>query len=233
MLMAVARTRKTAPQHSSGFIAYYRVSTQKQGESGLGLEAQRAAVRRYLVSTKGELLEEFTEVESGKKHTNRPQLAAAIAACRKRQATLIIAKLDRLARNVAFIANLMESASDFVACDMPQANRLTLHIMAALAEHERVMISTRTKDALAAAKARGVKIGNPNWSEALKLAYAARARAKQPNKTPPHLALLLQKHKDEGKSLREIAAAMNELGIKTPTGAQWHPSSVRAALLAA
>jgi DNA invertase Pin-like site-specific DNA recombinase len=223
-------TRKTTPKPSSGFVAYYRVSTQKQGESGLGLDAQRAAVRRHLAQVKGQLLEEFTEVESGKRSDNRPQLAAAVACCKKRGAALIIAKLDRLARNVAFIAGLMDGAVDFVACDMPSANRLMLHIMAALAEHERVMISTRTKDALAAAKERGVKIGNPNWAAALQKAYAARA-AKKP-RSAAELLPMLQAHRDAGKSLREIAAAMNGLGIKTATGAQWHPSSVRKVLLA-
>jgi DNA invertase Pin-like site-specific DNA recombinase len=225
------RTRKTPPRSPSDFIAYYRVSTQKQGESGLGLEAQRSAVQRYLAHVKGQLLEEFTEVESGKQHANRPELAAAIAAAKKRQATLIIAKLDRLARNVAFIANLMESASDFVACDMPQANRLTLHIMAALAEHERVMISNRTKAALEEAKKRGVQLGNPRWEAALEAAMQARRHRKP--RPVAELLPMLQAQRDAGKSLREIAAAMNELGLKTPTGANWHPSSVRAALLAA
>jgi DNA invertase Pin-like site-specific DNA recombinase len=134
------------------FVGYYRVSTAKQGASGLGLEAQREAVRRHATSARGVIVANFTEIESGKRN-DRPQIAAALAACRARKATLVIAKLDRLARNVAFISNLMESGVDFVACDNPNANRLTIHILAAIAEHERAMISERTKAALAAAKA--------------------------------------------------------------------------------
>jgi DNA invertase Pin-like site-specific DNA recombinase len=120
----------------------------------LGLEAQRAAVNVYITSQRGTLLEEYREIESGKKD-DRPQLAAALAACRKHKAVLVIAKLDRLARRVSFISALMDGDVDFVACDFPQANRLTLHILAAVAEHERAMISDRTKAALKAAKARG------------------------------------------------------------------------------
>jgi DNA invertase Pin-like site-specific DNA recombinase len=143
------------------FISYYRVSTAQQGASGLGLEAQREAVARHVAAARGIIVDEFQEIESGKKN-DRPQIAAALAACRLRRATLVIAKLDRLARNVFFISSLMESGVDFVACDNPHATRLTIHILAAVAEHEREMISARTKAALAAAKARGVKLGNPN-----------------------------------------------------------------------
>src|SRR5262245_46589441 len=141
------------------YVAYYRVSTVRQGQSGLGLEAQQAAVAAFC-----EPIESFTEVESGKRSDNRPQLALAITACRRLKATLIVAKLDRLARNVAFVSTLMESGVDFVAADNPHATRLTVHILAAVAEHEREMISQRTKAALAAAKARGVRLGNPRLS---------------------------------------------------------------------
>ncbi len=140
------------------YVAYYRVSTQRQGRSGLGLEAQRRAVRDYLDGNGTRVLAEFVEVESGAK-SDRPELAKALAACRVHGATLVIAKMDRLARNVAFISNLMESGVEFTAVDFPQANRLTVHILAAVAEHERDMISERTKAALAAAKRRGVKLG--------------------------------------------------------------------------
>ena len=136
-------------------IAYFRVSTDRQGKSGLGLEAQRESVNRYLESVGWNLIGEYVEVESGKRK-NRPQLAAALQACKKEKATLLIAKLDRLARNVHFISGLMESRVDFVAADNPHANKLMIHLLAAFAEHEREQISQRTKEALAAAKARGV-----------------------------------------------------------------------------
>jgi DNA invertase Pin-like site-specific DNA recombinase len=141
------------------FIAYYRVSTDRQGRSGLGLEAQRQAVCDFLAG-RGELTQSFTEIESRRKN-DRPQLAAALDACRRHKAILVIAKLDRLARNVYFISGLMESGVEFVAVDMPQANRLTIHILAAVAEHEREMISQRTKAALQAAMRRGVALGSP------------------------------------------------------------------------
>jgi DNA invertase Pin-like site-specific DNA recombinase len=143
------------------FVAYYRVSTDKQGRSGLGLEAQRAAVEAHVVDARGRVAAEFIEVESGRKR-DRPQLAAALAAARAHRAILVIAKLDRLARNVHFVSGLMESGVEFVAADMPTVNRLTVHILAAVAEEEARMISARTKAALAAAKARGVPLGNPN-----------------------------------------------------------------------
>ena len=135
------------------YIAYYRVSTAKQGKSGRGLEAQQAAVLTYLNGGSWTLLDAFIEVESGKR-AGRPELARALAACRLTDAMLVIAKLDRLTRNVAFLANLMESGEEFVACDNPHATRFTIHILAAVAEHEREAIAKRTKDALAAAKAR-------------------------------------------------------------------------------
>ena len=142
------------------FISYLRVSTDKQGRSGLGLEAQREAVAGYLNGGSWHLVNEFVEIESGRKD-ERPQLAAALAACRRHKATLVIAKLDRLSRKVSFISAVMDSGVDFVAVDQPHATRLTLHILAAVAEHEREMISARTKAALAAAKRRGRKLG---WS---------------------------------------------------------------------
>src|SRR5262249_19254047 len=141
---------------TTAFIAYYRVSTDRQGRSGLGLEAQQAAVRAYLGQAAP--IAEFTEVETGKRN-DRPELKEALALCRKRKAKLVIAKLDRLSRNLAFIAALMDSGVEFVAVDNPHATRLTLHILAAVAEHERLMIAERTKAALQAAKARGVRLG--------------------------------------------------------------------------
>ena len=142
--------------HRYKFVAYFRVSTDRQGQSGLGLEAQRSAVSAYLNGGSWTMIAEFTEVESGK-HGDRPQLAAALAACKKHKAKLVIAKLDRLSRNLAFIATLMDSGVEFVAVDNPHANKLTLHILAAVAQHEREMISQRTRDALQAAKTRGTR----------------------------------------------------------------------------
>ncbi len=143
---------------SGKYVAYYRVSTARQGQSGLGLEAQREVVTHYLNGGNWEIVAEYTEIESGKK-SNRPKLAEAIATCKRLQATLIIAKLDRLARNVFFVSGLMESGVEFVCCDNPQANKLMIHLLAAFAEHEREQISERTRNALAAAKARGVVLG--------------------------------------------------------------------------
>jgi DNA invertase Pin-like site-specific DNA recombinase len=137
-------------------VGYYRVSTPKQGRSGLGLQAQKAAVKAFING--GKLIGEFTEIETGK-NNNRPKLAEAIQACRIYGATLVIAKLDRLSRNAHFLLGLKEAGVEFICCDMPNANRLTVGIMAMVAEEERRMISERTKAALAAAKARGIKIG--------------------------------------------------------------------------
>ncbi len=208
------------------YCAYLRVSTDKQGITGLGMDAQREAVGRY-VQNRGHIVAEFIEVESGKRHTNRPQLLAALAECRKRRAVLLIARLDRLARNVAFIANLMNSDVEFVAVDMPQANRLTIHILAAVAEHEREMISQRTKAALAAAKARGIKLGNPNYREALAKARAALSY----RPPPPELLALMAEWRGQGDALRKIATRLNSLNIRTPQGFQWYAASVRTALL--
>ena len=203
------------------FVAYYRVSTDRQGASGLGLDAQRQAVARQVNS--GELAAEFTEIESGRRHTNRPQLLTALEECRKSRAVLLIARLDRLARNVAFIANLMESGVDFVACDMPQANRLTIHILAAVAEHEREMISQRTKAALAEAKRRGTRLGNPRIEAARALALAAH-RARRP---APEVLALMTEWRSQGKALRTIANDLNRLNIRPARGRQWYASSVK------
>src|SRR6266568_1239300 len=183
------------------FVAYYRVSTDRQGRSGLGLEAQREAVIRHLAGHAGTLRAEFTEIESGKRD-DRPQLAAAITAAKKARATLIIAKLDRLARNVHFISGLIESGVDFVAADNPHANKLMVHMLAAFAEHEREQISQRTKDALAAAKARGIRLGR-NAAERLAPAYRAEAieRARK-------LAPLLAELKSAGLSVRQMASEL-------------------------
>lgn len=207
------------------FVAYYRVSTDRQGASGLGLEAQRRAVADFAAG-RGGILAEFTEVESGRRN-DRPELRAALAACQRERAILVIAKLDRLARNVAFIAGLMESGVEFVAVDMPQANRLTIHILAAVAEHEREMISERTRVALAAARARGVKLGNP----APNIPAAVAARLERMAKAKATVTPLIERLRGQGMSLRAIAADLNERRIPSATGRQWHASSVRNVLV--
>ncbi len=215
-------------------VAYLRVSTARQGASGLGLEAQRAAVHAFAASGGHAIVAELVEVESGAK-ADRPKLAVALATCRLHRATLVIAKLDRLARNVAFIANLMDGGVEFVACDMPHANRLTLHLLAAMAEHEREMISQRTKAALAAAKARGVRLGNPNGAAALLdgcRAAAERSGAVRRARAAQHAAAvapLLAELSATGLSCRETAVALNGRGVPSPSGRGWYPEQVRRA----
>jgi DNA invertase Pin-like site-specific DNA recombinase len=212
------------------FIAYYRVSTEKQGQSGLGLDAQRKAVADYLNGGQWALLAEYTEVESGKR-ADRPQLLAALAHAKATGATLIVAKLDRLSRNVAFIAALMESGVEFTAADMPMANRLTVHVLAAVAEHEREAISARTKAALAAAKARGTKLGNPNGARALRGLSNAPAIAAVKAGADRHMAQVLPVvsaiRADGVTSLLGIAGELNRRGILTARGGRWYATTVR------
>ena len=213
------------------FVAYYRVSTDKQGASGLGLEAQRDAVGRHVAGAGGIVVADFTEVETGTNKRHRPQMAEALAACRLRRAVLIIAKLDRLARNVHFISGLMESGVEFVACDNPHATRVLIHVMAAFAEHEAEMISARTIAALAAAKARGVKLGNPNLrpgcrGDALR---AARARRDLADSYAGDVKPYLDRARRAGcRSLGELADALSACGVKTPMGGEiWSREQVR------
>ncbi len=203
------------------FVAYYRVSTGRQGASGLGLDEQRQAVAGHVRT--GQLVAEFTEIESGRRHTNRPQLLAALAECRKRRAMLLIARLDRLARNVALIAALMENGTDFMACDMPTANRLTIHILAAVAEHEREMVSKRTKAALAEAKRRDTKLGNPRIEEARREAL----QAHQAQRPATEVLNLMTNWRRQAWTLRQIADKLNKLSIRPPRGRQWYASSVK------
>jgi DNA invertase Pin-like site-specific DNA recombinase len=216
------------------FVAYYRVSTAKQGRSGLGLEAQQEAVRSYLNGGSWRLVDEVVEVESGKR-SDRPKLAEALRLCRLHGATLIIAKLDRLARNVAFISNLMESGVEFTAVDFPQANRLTVHILAAVAEHEAKAISTRTRDALAAAKARGKQLGGDRGNlpavakDGAKASVAARIRKAESRASD--LAPIIEELKASGAvSLRQIAAGLNSRGIRTARGGAWSAVQVQRVL---
>lgn len=216
------------------FVAYYRVSTARQGRSGLGLDAQRRAVTDFLNGGSWELSAEFVEVESGKAD-DRPQLEQALATCELSGATLVVAKLDRLSRNLAFLAKLQESGARFVAADMPEANELTIHIMAAVAQAERKAISTRTKEALAAAKARGVRLGgNRGNLEDLRKGptKSAEVRGRQSRERASKVRHQIEgiAAGGEGKSLRQIAAALNERGITAPRGGKWHAAQVKAVL---
>jgi DNA invertase Pin-like site-specific DNA recombinase len=226
------------------FIAYYRVSTDQQGRSGLGLDAQRVAVASYLASLPScSLVAEFEEVESGKR-TDRPQLAAALAACRAHKATLVIAKLDRLARNARFLLSIVEGTGEggVVFCDMPTipagpVGKFLLTQMAAVAELEAGLISQRTRAALAQAKARGVKLGNPQLRagtpEAARKAAAAH-RAKAQGKAADVLPFIQQAQRAGATTLQSIADAMTARGIPTPGGrGGWHPSTVSRVLATA
>lgn len=195
------------------FVSYLRVSTQRQGMSGLGIEAQRAAVDQYLAQTNGILIREFVEVEAGSSKT-RPILVQSISLCRRSKATLLIAKLDRLARNVAFVSALMESGVEFVAADAPYANPLMIHILAAFAEHERTLISERTKAALAAAKSRGALLG----VNGVRLAAQHRRDALQ---FAEGLRPLIFEFLSRRMTLQSIAAELNFRGFRTREGVRW------------
>lgn len=211
------------------FVAYYRVSTARQGKSGLGLEAQREAVTSYLNGGNWSLVSEATEVESGKK-SDRPELAKALQACRIYGAKLVIAKLDRLSRDAHFLLGLEKAGVDFVAADMPHANRLTVGIMAMVADEERRMISQRTKAALAAAKKRGVKLGG---DRGIRLSRAARkagrdAQAARANERAADLAPIIYELNRTGiTSLSSIARALTERRIPTPRGGgEWTATQI-------
>jgi DNA invertase Pin-like site-specific DNA recombinase len=195
------------------FISYLRVSTDKQGRDGNGVAAQRKSVEDYLNGGNWQLLGEFVEVESGKRN-DRPELTKAVAACKKHRARLVIAKLDRLSRDVAFIADLMKRV-DFVCCDRPNAKPFELHIYAALAQEERRMISERTRAGLAAAKERGVVLGNPKLGESNRIAAAARAESLKPVLTELNQL-----------SARQVAEELNRRGVETLAGGKWHAQTV-------
>ena len=205
--------------HRGKFVAYFRVSTDKQGKSGLGLAAQRKAVLEYLNGGTWSLVGEFTEIESGKRN-ERPELEKALAVCKRHKAKLVIAKLDRLSRNLAFIATLMDSGVEFVAVDNPHANKLTVHILAAVAQHEREMIAQRTKDALQAAKARGVVLGNPKL-DAVRDRAVASVRA-DADRFAKNVAPIIREIQSSGvASHRAIARSLNARGVATARGGEW------------
>lgn len=211
------------------FIAYYRVSTQRQGQSGLGLEAQVESVRAYLAGVGGELLASYQEVESGRK-SKRPELLKAIAHAKAARAVLVVAKLDRLSRNMAFTSMLMESGLEFVCCDMPHVDNFTIHVIAAVAQREAEMISKRTREALAAYKARGGKLGahHPKF----KAIPAEKARAVQGLASAANRAAAaghvvdwlpqMREWRDQlGLSFQGVADRLNALGLKTRGGKPW------------
>lgn len=214
-------------------VAYYRVSTTRQGASGLGLDGQRAAVATYCAQNGYEVARAFEEVESGKNDA-RPRLAEALAFARRSKAVLIVAKLDRLARSVAFVDGVMRSGVEFVAVDVPSANRMVLHILAAVAEAEAKAISDRTKAALQAAKARGTRLGShhpavPHLTlSASRKGAALGAAAGRRNAVQEYADLLpmMLDLRSNGSTLREIATALNEQGHKTRRDAAWTATQV-------
>jgi DNA invertase Pin-like site-specific DNA recombinase len=235
--MTVTLQDRRVVQMTGKFVAYIRVSTQKQGKSGLGLEAQREAITNYLNGGKWSLAGEFVEVESGKRN-DRPELAKALALCRLHKATLLVAKLDRLARNVAFVSALMESKVKFVAVDLPEANNLTVHIMAAMAEYEADAIRERTRLALAAAKARGTALGGRRVSADRWARIASKGRkagtlkrSEESSKWAQDVLPVIEDIRQSGAvSLRQIAEALNARGIETRRGGRWSAVQVQRAL---
>jgi DNA invertase Pin-like site-specific DNA recombinase len=212
------------------FVAYFRVSTARQGASGLGLEAQREALTQYLNGGKHELIAEFTEIETGKGNAplaKRPKLNEALTLCRKTGARLLIAKLDRLSRNLAFIANLMESKVKFVAADLPEANELTIHIFAAFAQFEARRISERTKDALRAAKARGVVLGRAGPTN---LRPNVEQRTQAADEFADGLAPVLNGFMAANMTQLAMVEQLNRLGIKAARGGSWSPTQLRRTL---
>jgi DNA invertase Pin-like site-specific DNA recombinase len=199
------------------WVAYYRVSTQRQGRSGLGLEAQRSSVEKHIALHGGELINSFTEVESGRKMRNRPELQRALDLAKRRRATLIIAKIDRLARNLHAVTTLMESGIRFVAADLPEANTITIQIMAAMAQFESELASKRTKEALRAAKARGVKIGETGK------VLAARHKAEAMRKAKNQYLGVMRTIKAAGiTKVRDVRDELNRRNIPSPGGGRWH-----------
>jgi DNA invertase Pin-like site-specific DNA recombinase len=226
---------QTGDDNVKKYIPYYRVSTKKQKRSGLGLEAQKADANRLVEFNEGKIIAEYTEVETGKK-SDRPELQKAIDHARLSKATLVIARLDRLARNVAFTSALMDSGVDFVCCDMPSANRLTIHILAAVAEEEARKVSERTRNALAAAAARGVKLGSNRpghwdgrehkrgWKKAIKV--AAQKRQEKTANTYAFLMPKIKEMRDRGDTLPEIVEWLNAQGHTTTAGKPFTQTAV-------
>lgn len=216
------------------FVVYLRVSTSRQGESGLGLEAQRSAVTNFVRSmgTEAEIVREFVEIESGRK-ADRPVLAEAIRECKDGGFCLCVAKLDRLSRNLHFVTALQNSKVDFVAADNPHATPFLIHILVAVAEHERNMISSRTKAALEAARNRGVKFGNPRYEEAIPKAHNAWRKLAADRNANLRQMVAEVMDKTGLTKLAEVAHALNLRGIKTNRGCEFTPTQVHRLLKAA
>ena len=216
-------------KNSEQYVSYLRVSTQKQGYSGLGLEAQKEIIKNYLHDKTP--IAEFTEIESGRK-TDRPKLKEALTQCRTTGATLIVAKLDRLARNVSFLSNLLESDVEIVFCDFPQANKMVLHILAAISQYEAELTAQRTKAALQAKKARGAKLGNPEHlmnKHKQAIANSNKSNSEKAKKNPNNkrAVAFLKVMISQGKSLTEMTDILNSEGFVTAQGCKFVPATVR------
>jgi DNA invertase Pin-like site-specific DNA recombinase len=209
------------------YIAYYRVSTNKQGIDGLGIDAQKTSVQNFIKNSgKGKIVAEYSEVESGKKDS-RVELQKALQACKRENATLVIAKIDRLARKSSFVNTLQDANLDFVCCDMPTANKFTISVMAALAQNEAETTSVRTKSALAELKKRGVKLGNPKnlTDKARKNSIETRQKeAREKNLGVSKMVFDLQ---EQGLSMRKIAQKLNEYGLKTVNGKAFSVATIQ------
>lgn len=219
-----------AVEHSFGYkhyVAYYRVSTQRQGASGLGLSAQRTSVSSYIYN-RGEIVAEFTDIESGRKN-NRPELLKAITYCKERGGVLLIAKLDRLTRNVAFIFTLRDSGVEFVCADMPEANTLTIGVMATMAQHEREVIGDRTRKALAEKKRAGYVLGKPEnlTPVAVQKGLAVRQQNAREHENNRRAAAFARSLRGTGESWSGIAATLNEHGFRTRRGKQFQAVQVQ------
>jgi DNA invertase Pin-like site-specific DNA recombinase len=209
------------------YVAYYRVSTKRQGNSGLGRDAQKSAAAEFIANNKAKLIEEVEEIESGKRDDNRPKLQHALQLCKLHRATLLISKLDRLSRNVAFISTLMNGDVEFVALDCKEATKFTVHVLASVAEMERELISKRTKDALAAAKRRGIKLGGMHNANLVKQGHHARklsaqARSAKAAEYRERLMPTIEEIKASGTTTQQgIADELNRREITAPRGGQW------------
>lgn len=210
------------------YVAYYRVSTKQQGRSGLGLEAQKSTIIKFI--SDGELIGEFTDIESGTRKGNnkRDEMLKAISLCKTENAILLIAKLDRLSRNVSFITTLMESGIEFIACDMPHANKFTIHVFAALAEQEADMISLRVKEALLELKKKGIKLGKPEnlTDNARKKGCEIRMKSAINNENNSKAEAFIRSLRANGISIQKITDELNRLGFQTSRGFKFHPNQV-------